>query len=181
MNENDSHNGAEPTDGYDMRRRAVLGAAVSATALGLAGCAESDDTNEAGGGASQDTDEPTDEPTATEAETTAEPTDEPTATEQATASEADAPDITIHEHELVEGPMGDAEVAGEVSNTSGEEQDYIQVDARFYDSDGTRIGESMWNAEDVAVDERLKFETVMSTTDPDDVADYELKAGTSPF
>lgn len=91
----------------------------------------------------------------------------------------DTPAVTVHEHSLERGQFGDATIVGEAENTSGEMQDYIELTARFYDTAGTRIGETiLWNITDVAADNRFTFE-LTSTVDYAEVNDYELEWSTS--
>jgi hypothetical protein len=94
--------------------------------------------------------------------------------------EADSPDVTILEHELVESELGDAHVEGKVKNTSGEEQSYIGIEAKFFNDAGERVGEGLDNADDVGDGRVVNFE-IISTVDYGEVAEYELEASTSSF
>lgn len=147
---------------------------VAGTA-GLAGCSGAENSDVAGGAVN----DPANESTAAGGESTdATQTDEPTATSEQTA---DVPDVTIDSHELFKSALDFAEIRGEVTNTSGETQSYIEVEGTFFDDADTRIGTTMWNASDVPADQTIAFETVMSTTDYEKVARYELVSTTSVF
>lgn len=87
--------------------------------------------------------------------------------------------ITIHDHSLESSALG-AKVVGEAENTSGEEQSYVEIQARFFDSEGTRLGEGIDNASDVADGTRFNFE-VISSVEASQVSDYELEWSTSGF
>lgn len=154
-----------------MERRTFIATVASLSTATIAGCTSEGETDEASGSNNQNDD---DEASGGSSDDTPEPTDTATPTE-------DTPPVTILDHELVEGPTGNAEVAGTVQNTSGEEQSYIGVEAKFFDADDTRVGDTMWNAEDVGADRKVEFETAMSTTPMDDVESYELEASTSAF
>lgn len=153
-----------------MNRRTYATTIVSLTAGSLlAGCTGSDEGDTAGGTNNDNDDSDSDD---SDADTeTAEPEPE---TEE-------TPDVTILDHELITTDLDYAEVAGTVQNTSGDEQSYVAVEAKFFDADDTRIGDSVWNAQDVADDQKVKFETVLSTTEAADVERYEIEAATSAF
>lgn len=90
----------------------------------------------------------------------------------------DTPAVTILEHELVESDLGDAHVEGKVKNTSGEEQSYIEIEAKFFNEAGERVGDGLDNADDVGAGRVVTFE-IISTVDYGEVAEYELETSTS--
>lgn len=96
-------------------------------------------------------------------------------------SASNDPAVTILDHELVETDLDFAEVAGTLQNTSGQDQPYIEVSVIFYDSTDTRIGTTMWNTEDVSPGQEVKFQTVMSTLEYDEVESYEVETATESF
>lgn len=143
-------------------------ATMSAAGIaGLAGCSGAENTDVADG-------EPADAANNAEGADTTEGANP-------TAEGTQVPDVTIDSHELFEGTFGNAEIRGEVTNTSGEEQSYIEMAGKFFDDADTRIGTTSWNATDVPADQTIAFETVMSTTAYDDVARYEITSSTSAF
>lgn len=154
-------------------RRRFVQLATATTVAGLAGCSSEGDTGDSassdGGADDETTDEATDEP--------ADDGDD-TATPEPTETETEQPDVTILEHGLEEGSIGQ-KVVGKMENTSGEEQSYLGVEAKFYNADDERIGEGMDNATDVAAGTVVNFE-ILSTAD-EDIDSYELDASTSPF
>lgn len=156
------------------RRRFVTGVASLVT-IGLAGCSEGETDTQGGDGGDGGDSEPTESDSQGDGGDS-EPADTTTA-----EPESDAKPVTILDHEMVwDTDMEWAVVEGTVENTSGEEQSYIQVKARFFDADDTRIGEGMWNASDVAADQKVTFETIPASADAEP-ARYEIEAGTSPF
>lgn len=102
--------------------------------------------------------------------------DEPAA--NASGDSGDASPLRLDAHTLAESPLGNAHVTGTVTNTGDDEVPYVQVDARVYDEEGTRLGDGMDNATDVAPGETVGFE-VRTTAAYDAVADYDIEVGTS--
>lgn len=78
------------------------------------------------------------------------------------------------------GEFENATVEGKVKNTSGKEQSYIQVSAKFFNDANERIGEGMDNSTDVPDGQVVQFE-IYATPKPDEIDHYELEAATSPF
>lgn len=157
-----------PTTTRIDRRTTLRGLGALATGLALAGCGDPDTDNavaegnagdendDAGGGAADTGDD-----------------------DQATATPAsdDAP-IEIVDHALETDVTDLARVTGTVRNTGQDEQPYVQVEARLFDDEGTRIGEGMDNMTDVPPDQTVEFD-VQTTAEHANVEDYEVEAGTS--
>lgn len=148
-----------------MQRRTVLTGVVSTlTALSVAGCSSEGEGDTANGDADSTTDSATGGATDTEA---------PDTTEK--------PAIRIVGHEMSFGDFG-AKVKGTVETgpaPDGSTHSYIQVKARFYDNNDTRVGEGMWNATDVKQNQTVAFETTTAMMD-EKPASYEVEASTSP-
>lgn len=146
--------------------------------LGAAGCTGSEDD-----GDSANADVSDDDSDGSDAESGGnedQSSDDAEETEEAQEEEEDTPDVTILEHELVKTELDDAHVEGKVENTSGEEQSYIGLEAKFFNADDERIGDGMTNATDVDADTVVNFE-IISTVDYEEVDSYELEASTSPL
>lgn len=88
--------------------------------------------------------------------------------------------VTVHDHELTTDATGWAKIEGEAENTSGEEQSYIEIRARLFDADGTRIDDWFDNITDVPDGQRFTFE-IVTTTDYENVDDYELEWSLGAF
>jgi len=69
-----------------------------------------------------------------------------------------------------------AGVRGEVTNTSDGSISYTDIQVKFYDSDGTRLGETLDNASDLGSGETYAFDAVSTLTgdESDSVASYTI-------
>lgn len=176
-----------------MQRRRYLALTGIGTLSALSGCAAGDtdenagsgdtgnndnndgtaNTGGSGGSGGTDTTTPTDTPT---------PTATPTATATATPTPTPtpSPDVTILEDELNVGDYGTVSVVGKFKNTSGKEQSYIQVSAKFFNGKDERVGEGMDNATDVPDGQVVNFE-ILTMAKAEEIDHYELEASTSAF
>lgn len=84
------------------------------------------------------------------------------------------------EHELIEDDIGNARVEGIVANNTGDELDYVEVGVELLDDENRRIDDSFTNTTDLADGQEWVFE-VMTTTEYDEVADYNITVVDSPF
>lgn len=151
----------------NLDRRTVLKTSAAAlSGVALAGCSGEDDGADSASGSNDNAND--------------DGADSDSGGKDSGEQEEDTPDVTILEHELVESDLGDAHVEGKVKNTSGEEQSYVGIEAKFFNEAGERVGDGMDNADDVGDGRVVNFE-VISTVDYAEVAEYELEASTSPF
>ncbi|PSP73382.1 hypothetical protein BRC86_09450 [Halobacteriales archaeon QS_3_64_16] len=69
-----------------------------------------------------------------------------------------------------------AGVRGEATNTSDDSISYTDIQAKFYDSDGTRLGEALDNASDLGDGETYAFDAISTLTGDksDSVASYTI-------
>lgn len=142
-----------------MQRRHYLG--VLGTAL-LAGCgSDTDDAPEDSSGGTVGGDQPTD---GGGGGTT-------------TAGGGDQPDVVIVEDSLEAGSTGLVSVVGTARNASDSEISYIEITARLYDADDTRLTESFDNASDVPSGQEFAFE-IMTSVEESEVERYEVEAST---
>lgn len=74
-------------------------------------------------------------------------------------------------------------VRGEVTNTSDSTISYTGIQVRFYDSDDTRIGETLDNTTDLGAGETYAFDAIGALTgdDADSVASYTISVSDSAF
>lgn len=87
--------------------------------------------------------------------------------------------VEILDHEVVEPEFGSyIEIHGEIQNNTGEEQSYIEIEAVFFDSDGTRVDDSFTNFTDVPDGQTIAYELI-TTVEPDEFDTYELETSTS--
>lgn len=151
---------------YNADRRTVLKTTVATlSGVALAGCSGEDDGADSASGSNDNANDGG---------------DSDSGGNEGGEQDEDTPDVTILEHELVKSDLGDAHVEGKVKNTSGEEQSYVGIEAKFFNEAGERVGDGMDNADDVGDGRVVNFE-VISTVEYDEVAEYEIEASTSPF
>jgi hypothetical protein len=155
-----------------MKRRTFVTTVVSGAAMtAMAGCSGDDSGDSASGGDGGGGDE--NDGGGSDNTDTSEPTDSPT-------PESDEPDVKLLDHEMAwDDTMGSATVKGTVKNTTDSELGYMQVEAKFFDSEDTRVGEGMWNANDVGAGQEVQFETTPAMPD-EEPASYEVETSTSP-
>lgn len=152
----DEPGGAGETADLPMQRRTFIATTAStATALALAGCVgeeEDNSDNATGNGGGNNS------------------------SGNGNDNGSDGSGVDLLEHEMSYDSTLGPTVTGRVVNNTGEEQSYIEVQARFFDSEDTRIGEGLWNATDVPDGQELQFEcTAMTDQEP---ASYEVETGT---
>lgn len=168
------------------RRTVVTTIGASLVPVALAGCSESNDNDNAGGGQAADT---TDEPTATatdaatdtttETETPTETeTDTPTETPTETGTEQPAIKILEHDWEKTEEYDSDAVeddygVVGRGVNQTDQRLD-VFLEVRFYDEADTQIDSSNASQSGVEGGGKFSFEAPFLGDDPDEVARYEI-------
>ena len=95
-------------------------------------------------------------------------------------SEGGGDGLEITEHEFYEEDF-QAGVRGIVQNNTGETLDYVEVKAWFYDDEGVQIDDSLDNTENLQEGGEWRFEVMLLSAEPGDVADYEVEASDSPF
>ena len=71
-------------------------------------------------------------------------------------------------------------IAGTLTNNSGKERKYVQVEYTLYDADGNQLGTAMANVNNLKDGGTWKFEAYAFTSNPDEIASYEL-AGVTGF
>jgi len=82
--------------------------------------------------------------------------------------------LDVLEHELFEDDYT-AGVRGKIENVSDETLSYVEVEVYFQNDDGTRIGDSLANTQDLPAGETWAFEAVyVGSKDADAIADYTL-------
>lgn len=86
-------------------------------------------------------------------------------------------DLEILDHELYEDDFS-AGVEGTVRNNSDEEMSYVEVQAVFLDEEGTQIGDSIDNVNDLAADREWEFDCMFLGDDPGRIDSYEIEAST---
>lgn len=159
-----------------MNRRkfiAATGVTIATVVSGCTGVEESpedsvnsdDDPTEtaATGGGDDTTETPETETTTTEApETTVE------TTEQAKAK------IVEHDSYEKEFELG---VEGKVKNVTDSTLDYLEVEVKFYDKDGNRIGDNFTNVEDLGAGKTWEFSLMF--LEDGEFDSYELSATTN--
>lgn len=160
------------------RRRFVTSVASGVAVTMLAGCTEEDSGETATGGGTTPEDGSNGGDTTTEAEGEGgdETTTEETGGEETTTSQSD---IEIIDHTMEYDDTMGARVVGTVQNTTDSEMSYMQVQARFFDEEETRVGEGLWNATDVAAGTEVSFETTPAMVDSEP-ATYEVETSTTP-
>jgi hypothetical protein len=74
-------------------------------------------------------------------------------------------------------------VRGEVTNTSDSTISYTGIQVRFYDSDDTRIGETLDNTTDLGAGETYAFDAIgaLMSDEADSVASYTISVSDSAF
>jgi len=75
---------------------------------------------------------------------------------------------------------GQVTIEGTVKNTSGTTLSYAQIEARLYDTNGTRIGSGMDNVSNLRAGKSWQYEMFI-LVDPWEVESIELEVGSSPF
>lgn len=91
----------------------------------------------------------------------------------ASSSEADEAKYVVTDEVLDTSNPYYAYVNGTLTNNSGHDLNYIQVEYVLYDSDGAQIGTALANTNNLKSDGVWKFEAI-STEGPDSVASFEL-------
>ena len=67
-------------------------------------------------------------------------------------------------------------VRGEVTNTSDSAVDYMEVNALFYDSEGSRLGDGLDNLNDFQAGETYKYDALyLGSNDASEIASYSLE------
>ena len=143
-----------------MRRRELLTTSGIALAA-LAGCAGEEDDNSDTASSDSDTS-----------------SDSDSGNGDGNGESDDSGALEILDHELVVEEF-QTTVEGRLENNTGEEQDYIEVKAVFYNADGERLEDGLDNATDVPDGEIVHFEIYFTGDDPDAIDSYELETSTS--
>jgi hypothetical protein len=167
---------------------------TTATETQTSTAGESTSTEATGESTSTETAAETDTETSTETETD---TETDTETETATETESDSGDSSAisdsgdTDVELESADIADAYsldsaayyedeyqsgVRGEITNTSDDEISYTSIEVKFYDDEGTRLGESLDNASDLGAGETYAYEVLSLLTGDkaESVASYTM-------
>lgn len=146
------------------RRRAIKGIGAAVITAGLAGCGSSEGEQDSAGGSSGGGSNDDDEDSAGGSnDSTPEPTPEPT-TES-------GPKAEIVEHSAYEDEF-ESGVEGVVQNNTDEAIEYLEIEAKFFDEEGTRVGDNFTNVEDLGANKKWQFELMF--LGDDGFAEYEL-------
>lgn len=97
-----------------------------------------------------------------------------------TDSGSSKPKLEILEDEFYEEDMS-AGVKGTVINNSDSEISYVGVQAKFLDSEGTRVGEGMDNTTELGGGQKWSFDAMYMDTESDQIDDYKIEVSDSPF
>jgi hypothetical protein len=177
-----------------MERRALIGVVGSIITTSLAGCSSSEESdyeegntgseNEGGGSADGSTDGSSsdDSKADTEGSTEAEAETE-TDTDTSTQDEPEQL-VELVEHELVrnEGEYRtELYVEGEAKNLTSETLSYVEVNVRWYDSEGTQLDTGVDNVTDLQANGSWAFKVTYIGTDKDKVADYDIATDVSNY
>lgn len=75
---------------------------------------------------------------------------------------------------------GNPTVRGLAENTADRELSYVEIQARFFDANGTRVGSGMDNIRNLGPGNSWEFEALcIDCPDPDRLDSYELEVTTS--
>lgn len=138
------------------RRHVLKGTAVAVASGGIAGCSEESGSPEASGAGKGPT------------ESGSTPS-----TNGAGNATQEQRKVELLNHQSFEEEYQSG-VRGKLKNTSGETLDYVEVSVRFYDDEGTRIGENFTNATDLAAGKTWQFEVLF--LEDGSFADYKIEA-----
>lgn len=82
--------------------------------------------------------------------------------------------LEIITHRMSRGTYGNVAVVGTARNRSDSVIRYAQIEARFFDSGGTRLGSGMANINSLGPGRRWDFEAMYIGMDDDRVSSYEF-------
>lgn len=99
---------------------------------------------------------------------------DPTATEESQA------DVEILEHEMYTDEYSFG-VRGKLENKTDRELLYVEVQARFFDADETRIAEGLDNLSDLGPGTTANFDAVALEGESGNVENYEVEVTTTDF
>lgn len=198
------------SDECTMQRRQYLAAAVSVSALGLAGCSgDTGGNNSSNGSGGGETEMSGDAETATGGEDTTTASGNETAGGNESASgngsasgnesaggsasitDSGDTDVTLQSADVADAYSLDSVafysedmssgVRGEVTNTSDSSISYTGIQVKFYDSEGTRLGETLDNASDLGAGKTYAFDAVSLLTGDklDSIASYTITVSDS--
>lgn len=71
-------------------------------------------------------------------------------------------------------------VKGKLKNVSDRELGYVGVEVKFYDSEDTRLGESLDNTEDLSAGESWAFDAAALDVDPEEYDHYKMTLDVRP-
>lgn len=141
------------------RRRAIRGIGAAVITAGVAGCGESEGEQDAASGSSDGGSSGDQDSDSGSNDSTPEPTTE------------SGPKAEIVEHSAYEKEF-ESGVKGVVQNNSDEEIPYLEVEVKFFDEEGTRLGDNFTNVEDLGAGKKWKFELMF--LEDGEFAEYEL-------
>jgi len=90
-------------------------------------------------------------------------------------SNDDKQEVKIVEHDTYEKEF-ESGVKGKVKNVSDSTLDYVEVEVKFYDKDGNRLGDNFTNVEELGAGKTWEFKLMF--LDDGEFADYKLTATT---
>lgn len=90
------------------------------------------------------------------------------------------PKVEILSHETYSGEYGSSGVKGTVINNSDSEIASVEISVKFFDSEGTRIGEGVDYASDLGAGKKYDFKAEFLKTEKE-FDDYEIEASGSSF
>lgn len=143
-----------------MNRRQFMTAAAGVSTVGLtalAGCTE--ETEESGSN---------------------DPVTPQTFTPEQTTTAGSQGDVEILEHEMYEDEYSFG-VRGKLENKTDRELLYVEVQARFFDADETRIAEGLDNLSDLGPGTTANFDAVALEGESGNVANYEVEVTSVDF
>ena len=70
-------------------------------------------------------------------------------------------DLEVIEHHICRLEFGSKAICGTLQNNTNKKYSYVQVGANFYDSEGTQVGNSFANANDLEPHGKLKFQILI--------------------
>ena len=96
-----------------------------------------------------------------------------TSTDTSAKQEEKAPEYAIEGEELVDEGYGFCKITGTLTNNSGSDKEYVQVEYVLKDADGAQIGTALANTNNLADVGVWKFEAVGSVSGDGAPASFE--------
>lgn len=89
----------------------------------------------------------------------------------------DQPDVELLDHEFYEEDFSSG-VRGTAVNNTDSELSYVEANATFFDSEGTRIGDGVDNVTDLAGGREWAFDCLFLGEDASSIEEYEIEVTT---